>query len=32
MEVSGHQGGAGVGGAGGAGYRYYIDNGYITKM
>ena len=32
MEVSGHQGGGGVGGAGGAEYRYYIDNGYITKM
>ena len=31
MEVSGHQGG-GWGGGGGAGYRYYIDDGYITRM
>ena len=30
MEVSGHQGGEG--GGGGAGYRYYIDDGYITRM
>ena len=32
MEVSGHQGGGGWGGGGGAGYRYYIDDGYITRM
>ena len=28
MEVSAHQ----EEGRGGGGYRYYIDNGYITKM
>lgn len=32
IEVSGHQGGRGEGERGGVGYRYYIDDGYITKM